>query len=142
MATETGIRAYRPATPNNYNVVVDISATQSHRSGAERPNQWPYPSLSFHKNTANDRTACREALYAGEESLDVHTSESVGNIFARYVDLEEQFPEQAIARALISSPATIVADELVSMVDASLRMSIESLQAAPRRVAGVDPSTA
>jgi peptide/nickel transport system ATP-binding protein len=35
-----------------------------------------------------------------------------------------QLQRTAIARALISSPALIVADEPVSMVDASLRMSI------------------
>ena len=38
-----------------------------------------------------------------------------------------QLQRAAIARALISSPSLIVADEPVSMVDASLRMSIVSL---------------
>jgi peptide/nickel transport system ATP-binding protein len=38
-----------------------------------------------------------------------------------------QLQRTAIARALISSPALIVADEPVSMVDASLRMSIVNL---------------
>ena len=38
-----------------------------------------------------------------------------------------QLQRAAIARALISSPALIVADEPVSMVDASLRMSIVNL---------------
>jgi Protein of unknown function DUF262/Protein of unknown function (DUF1524) len=47
-----------------------------------------------------ERAACMEALYAGEESLDAHTSESVGNIMARYADLEEQFPEQLTSSAL------------------------------------------
>jgi ABC-type oligopeptide transport system ATPase subunit len=38
-----------------------------------------------------------------------------------------QLQRTAIARALVSSPALIVADEPVSMVDASLRMSIVNL---------------
>ena len=38
-----------------------------------------------------------------------------------------QLQRIAIARALISSPSLIVADEPVSMVDASLRMSIVNL---------------
>jgi peptide/nickel transport system ATP-binding protein len=38
-----------------------------------------------------------------------------------------QLQRTAIARALISSPTLIVADEPVSMVDASLRMSIVNL---------------
>ena len=38
-----------------------------------------------------------------------------------------QLQRMAIARALISTPALIVADEPVSMVDASLRMSIVNL---------------
>ena len=47
-----------------------------------------------------ERTACMEALYAGEESLDVHASESVTNIIARYADFEEQFPEELTSTAL------------------------------------------
>lgn len=50
-----------------------------------------------------------------------------------------QLQRTAIARALISSPTLIVADEPVSMVDASLRMSIvKSVQEPPRRVEGID----
>jgi peptide/nickel transport system ATP-binding protein len=50
-----------------------------------------------------------------------------------------QLQRIAIARALISSPSLIVADEPVSMVDASLRMSIVNLfQGAARRAEGLD----
>jgi ABC-type oligopeptide transport system ATPase subunit len=48
-----------------------------------------------------------------------------------------QLQRIAIARALISSPALIVADEPVSMVDASLRMSIVNLFASLRDSLGV-----
>jgi peptide/nickel transport system ATP-binding protein len=50
-----------------------------------------------------------------------------------------QLQRTAIARALISSPTLIVADEPVSMVDASLRMSIVNLfKNLRRRVEGID----
>ena len=48
-----------------------------------------------------------------------------------------QLQRIAIARALISSPALLVADEPVSMVDASLRMSIVNLFAELRDRLGV-----
>jgi ABC-type oligopeptide transport system ATPase subunit len=48
-----------------------------------------------------------------------------------------QLQRTAIARALISNPALIVADEPVSMVDASLRMSIVNLFKALRDTLGV-----
>src|SRR5208283_1979672 len=48
-----------------------------------------------------------------------------------------QLQRTAIARALISSPALIVADEPVSMVDASLRMSIVTLFRTLRDALGV-----
>jgi ABC-type oligopeptide transport system ATPase subunit len=48
-----------------------------------------------------------------------------------------QLQRIAIARALISSPALIVADEPVSMVDASLRISIVNLFASMRDLLGV-----
>ena len=48
-----------------------------------------------------------------------------------------QLQRIAIARALISAPALIVADEPVSMVDASLRMSIVNLFSALRDELGV-----
>ena len=48
-----------------------------------------------------------------------------------------QLQRIAIARALISSPALLVADEPVSMVDASLRMSIVNLFRTLRDTLGV-----
>lgn len=47
-----------------------------------------------------ERSPCMEALYAGAEFSDADAPESVGNILARYADLEEQFPEELAGAAL------------------------------------------
>lgn len=47
-----------------------------------------------------ERTPCMEALYAGEEFAEADAPESVGNILARYADLEDQFPEELAGAAL------------------------------------------
>ena len=47
-----------------------------------------------------ERTRCMEALYAGEEYSDADVSESVGNVLARYADLQEQFPDELAGAAL------------------------------------------
>ena len=47
-----------------------------------------------------ERTPCMEALYAGEEFSDADVSESVGNILARYADLQEQFHDELAGAAL------------------------------------------
>lgn len=41
-----------------------------------------------------ERTACMEALYAGEAFDENDQPESVANIVARYADIEERFPEE------------------------------------------------
>lgn len=61
-------------------------------------------SLSRGKRSFNldilERTPCMEALYAGEPFADTDAPESVGNILARYADIEEQFPEELTGPAL------------------------------------------
>lgn len=47
-----------------------------------------------------ERNACMEALYAGQEFVGADPPESVANIFARYADIEEQFPEELAGAAL------------------------------------------
>jgi hypothetical protein len=41
-----------------------------------------------------ERTSCMEALYKGDDVPDVEASESVGNVIARYSDIEDLFPEE------------------------------------------------
>ncbi|MGI8402020.1 MAG: DUF262 domain-containing protein [Gemmatimonadaceae bacterium] len=61
-------------------------------------------SKKFGKRSFNldipERTPCMEALYAGEEFSDADATESVGNILARYADIEDQFPEELAGPAL------------------------------------------
>ncbi len=61
-------------------------------------------SQKFGKKSFNldvpERTACMEALYAGEPFDDNGQPESVVNILARYQDIEERFPEELAGDAL------------------------------------------
>ena len=61
-------------------------------------------SQKFGKRSFNldvpERTLCMEALYAGGEFSGANVPESVGNILARYSDLEEQFPEELAGAVL------------------------------------------
>jgi hypothetical protein len=41
-----------------------------------------------------ERTACMEALYAGQEFIDPDSPESIANILARYSDIEDLFPDE------------------------------------------------
>ena len=61
-------------------------------------------SQKFGKRSFNldvpERTLCMEALYADGEFSGANVPESVGNILARYSDLEEQFPEELAGAVL------------------------------------------
>jgi Protein of unknown function DUF262/Protein of unknown function (DUF1524) len=61
-------------------------------------------SQKFGKRSFNldipERNACMEALQGGEHFDESGQSESVVNILARYADLEENFPEELLGKAL------------------------------------------
>ena len=72
----------------------------------------------------------------GRNSRGAAVDQALKQVGLSLVEVQGRFPHElsggqlqriAIARALISSPALIVADEPVSMIDASLRMSIVNL---------------
>src|SRR5713101_8122113 len=54
---------------------------------------------SFNLNIP-ERTVCMEALYKGDEFSDPDPPESIANILARYVDVEEIFPDELKGAAL------------------------------------------
>jgi len=47
-----------------------------------------------------ERTACMEALYKGEEFAEADPPESIANIFARYAEIEDLFPDDLAGPAL------------------------------------------
>ncbi|MGH7962707.1 MAG: DUF262 domain-containing protein, partial [Candidatus Binatia bacterium] len=61
-------------------------------------------SQKFGKRSFNldvpERTACMEALYSAQLFDDTDQMESVGNILARYQDIEERFPKKLVGHAL------------------------------------------
>jgi peptide/nickel transport system ATP-binding protein len=79
-------------------------------------------------------------------AMERRTDEVLGQVGLSLAEVRGRFPHElsggqlqrvAIARALLSRPALIVADEPVSMVDASLRMSIVNLFRALRDDLGI-----
>jgi peptide/nickel transport system ATP-binding protein len=81
-------------------------------------------------------TARRMAGLRTVEEIEDRADQALKKVGLSLVEVRGRFPHElsggqlqriAIARALISSPALIVADEPVSMIDASLRMSIVNL---------------
>ena len=89
----------------------------------------------------------RRFLAAGDQaSLDVAVDEALRKVGLSLKEVRHRYPHElsggqlqrvAIARALLSNPKLIVADEPVSMVDASLRMSIVNLFKALRDDLGI-----
>lgn len=59
-----------------------------------------YGKRSFNLDV-QDRAACMEKLFAGEELLDDSASESVQNIVARYRTLREYFPDEILERGAL-----------------------------------------
>lgn len=95
------------------------------------------PAEAFNPLKRVDRYLFASAYYfAGRrtrEGRELAADEALKKVGLSLAEIKGRFPHElsggqlqrtAIARALISSPALIVADEPVSMVDASLRMSI------------------
>jgi ABC-type oligopeptide transport system ATPase subunit len=81
-------------------------------------------------------SALRFAGLRGGDAREEAADRALKQVGLSLVEVKGRFPHElsggqlqrtAIARALVSSPALIVADEPVSMVDASLRMSIVNL---------------
>jgi len=81
-------------------------------------------------------TARRFADARSTAAIDAHTDAALQKVGLSLAEVKGRFPHElsggqlqrtAIARALIPGPALIIADEPVSMVDASLRMSIVNL---------------
>jgi peptide/nickel transport system ATP-binding protein len=91
-------------------------------------------------------STARRLAGVGRRDVDRVCDEALRKVGLSLAEVRGRFPHElsggqlqrtAIARALISGPALLVADEPVSMVDASLRMSIVELFKALRDELGV-----
>jgi peptide/nickel transport system ATP-binding protein len=91
-------------------------------------------------------TARRFAGARGRIDFEARADKALHQVGLSLAEVKGRYPHElsggqlqriAIARALVSSPSLIVADEPVSMVDASLRMSIVNLFKALRDELGV-----
>lgn len=89
----------------------------------------------YNYNLAKDQNEARKII---DEKLKV-VGLSLEDIYGRYPSELSggQLQRTSIARALLSNPSLLIADEPVSMVDASLRMSIVNLFAQLRDQLGV-----
>jgi peptide/nickel transport system ATP-binding protein len=91
-------------------------------------------------------SARRFAGARGRDDFEARADKALHQVGLSLAEVKGRYPHElsggqlqriAIARALVSSPSLIVADEPVSMVDASLRMSIVNLFKALRDELGV-----
>ena len=94
------------------------------------------PFEAFNPLKRVDRYLFMTARRFASGDVEQHTDAALRQVGLSLAEVRQRFPHElsggqlqriAIARALISAPALIVADEPVSMVDASLRMSIVNL---------------
>ncbi len=99
--------------------------------------QNPFEAFSAHRtvNSYLSNTAVRVAKLSKTEAVDAMT-ESLSLVGLEYRDVRGKYSNQfsggelqrvSIARALIPDPKIIIADEPVSMIDASLRMNVINL---------------
>ncbi len=122
----------------------DLAAIRGHRERLDFMRQvqpiFQNPFEAFNPLKRVDRylyaSAARFAGARGQEERDAKADEALQKVGLSLEEVKGRFPHElsggqlqraAIARALVSSPALIIADEPVSMVDASLRMSIVNL---------------
>lgn len=99
--------------------------------------QDPYAAFSSYQtvNSYLERTAVRVNQLSRAEATDA-VEEALTSVGLKYEDVRGKYPNQfsggelqraSVARALIPRPKMVIADEPVSMIDASLRMSIINL---------------
>ncbi len=99
--------------------------------------QNPFEAFSSYRTVDSylQTTAQRVNSLSATDSIDAMQT-ALGSVGLKYVDVRGKYPNQfsggelqrvSIARALIPRPEIIIADEPVSMIDASLRMNIINL---------------